>query len=215
MSKSLDLAQLRRDYKQAELLENSIHADPLQQFKHWFQEALEAEVIEPNAMCLSTVLDQKPHSRVVLLKGLESNGFVFFTNYASHKGQQLLQNPNVALNFLWLELERQVRINGKASPIAAQDSDAYFYSRPFESQVGAIVSQQSHVLSSREELEQAMSLALQTYSPETIKRPEHWGGYLVAPESIEFWQGRSSRLHDRLHYELQSDQSWKISRLSP
>jgi pyridoxamine 5'-phosphate oxidase len=215
MSKSLDLAQLRRDYKQAELLENSIHADPLQQFKHWFQEALEAEVIEPNAMCLSTVLDQKPHSRVVLLKGLESNGFVFFTNYASHKGQQLLQNPNVALNFLWLELERQVRINGKATPISAQDSDAYFYSRPFESQVGAIVSQQSHVLASREELEQAMSLALQTYSPETIKRPEHWGGYLVVPESIEFWQGRSSRLHDRLHYELQSDQSWKISRLSP
>jgi pyridoxamine 5'-phosphate oxidase len=215
MSKSLDLAQLRRDYKQAELLENSIHADPLQQFKHWFQEALEAEVIEPNAMCLSTVLDQTPHSRVVLLKGLESNGFVFFTNYDSHKGQQLLQNPNVALNFLWLELERQVRINGKATPISAQDSDAYFYSRPFESQVGAIVSQQSHVLVSREELEQAMSLALQTYSPETIKRPEHWGGYLVVPESIEFWQGRSSRLHDRLHYELQSDQSWKISRLSP
>jgi len=215
MSKSLDLAQLRRDYKQAELLENSIHADPLQQFKDWFQEALEAEVIEPNAMCLSTVLDQKPHSRVVLLKGLESNGFVFFTNYDSHKGQQLLQNPNVALNFLWLELERQVRINGKATPISAQDSDAYFYSRPFESQVGAIVSQQSHVLVSREELEQAMSLALQTYSPETIKRPEHWGGYLVVPESIEFWQGRSSRLHDRLHYELQSDQSWKISRLSP
>ena len=215
MSKSLDLAQLRRDYKQAELLENSIHADPLQQFKDWFQEALEAEVLEPNAMCLSTVLDQKPHSRVVLLKGLESNGFVFFTNYDSHKGQQLLQNPNVALNFLWLELERQVRINGKATPISAQDSDAYFYSRPFESQVGAIVSQQSHVLVSREELEQAMSLALQTYSPETIKRPEHWGGYLVVPESIEFWQGRSSRLHDRLHYELQSDQSWKISRLSP
>lgn len=215
MSKSLDLAQLRRDYKQAELLENSIHADPLQQFKDWFQEALEAEVIEPNAMCLSTVLDQKPHSRVVLLKGLESNGFVFFTNYDSHKGQQLLQNPNVALNFLWLELERQVRINGKATPISAQDSDAYFYSRPFESQVGAIVSQQSHVLASREELEQAMSLALQTYSPETIKRPEHWGGYLVVPESIEFWQGRSSRLHDRLHYELKADQSWKISRLSP
>ena len=215
MSKSLDLAQLRRDYKQAELLENSIHADPLQQFKDWFQEALEAEVLEPNAMCLSTVLDQKPHSRVVLLKGLESNGFVFFTNYDSHKGQQLLQNPNVALNFLWLELEGQVRINGKATPISAQDSDAYFYSRPFESQVGAIVSQQSHVLASREELEQAMSLALQTYSPETIKRPEHWGGYLVVPESIEFWQGRSSRLHDRLHYELQSDQSWKISRLSP
>jgi len=215
MSKSLDLAQLRRDYKQAELLENSIHADPLQQFKDWFQEALEAEVLEPNAMCLSTVLDQKPHSRVVLLKGLESNGFVFFTNYDSHKGQQLLQNPNVALNFLWLELERQVRINGKATPISAQDSDAYFYSRPFESQVGAIVSQQSHVLASREELEQAMSLALQTYSPETIKRPEHWGGYLVVPESIEFWQGRSSRLHDRLHYELQADQSWKISRLSP
>ena len=215
MSHSIDLAQLRRDYKHAELLESSIDVNPFEQFKKWFTEALEAQVLEPNAMCLSTVMGDMPHSRVVLLKGLESNGFVFFTNYLSHKGEHILNNPNVALNFLWLELERQVRISGQAYPISAADSDAYFYSRPFESQVGAVVSHQSQVIPTRDALEQAMTLALQTYSPETIKRPEHWGGYLVLPTRIEFWQGRSSRLHDRIVYDKQSENTWTISRLSP
>lgn len=215
MSHSIDLAQLRRDYKHAELLESSIDVNPLEQFKKWFKEALEAQVIEPNAMCLSTAMGDLPHSRIVLLKGLESNGFVFFTNYLSHKGEHILKNPNVALNFLWLELERQVRISGQAYPISAADSDAYFYSRPFESQVGAVVSHQSQVIPSRDALEQAMTLALQTYTPETIKRPEHWGGYLVLPTRIEFWQGRSSRLHDRIVYDKQSENTWTISRLSP
>jgi pyridoxamine 5'-phosphate oxidase len=208
------IAALRKDYRTSELLEEQVDKDPVKQFRTWFANALEAQLTEPNAMSLSTVHDNKPESRIVLLKSIHDNGFVFFTNYHSAKGHDMQNNPHVSLNFVWLELERQVRINGVAERVSAEESDAYFYSRPFESQVGAIVSSQSEVLASRAELEKAMEEALKKYAVEKPVRPAHWGGYMVKPDMIEFWQGRSSRLHDRLKYML-TDGEWKLSRLYP
>ncbi len=208
------ISELRKDYKSRVLLEDNVLLDPIEQFKVWFGEALNSLIAEPNAMCLSTVLDNKPVSRIVLLKGIENGGFDFYTNYQSAKGQQVKANPNVALNFVWLELERQVRIEGIVEKMAEKDNDAYFYSRPIESQVGAIVSAQSSVLKNRKELDEAWKTAEAKYKHEKPVRPAHWGGYHVMPNKIEFWQGRSSRLHDRLLYELVNGE-WAICRLSP
>jgi pyridoxamine 5'-phosphate oxidase len=214
MTDPIDIAVLRRDYRASELLESQVDKDPIQQFMTWFDQALKAKVPEPNAMCLSTVENNRPDSRIVLLKGVQDAGFLFYTNYHSAKGRQIEANKHVSLNFVWLELERQVRIQGVAEKLDAVANDAYFYSRPLSSQLGAIVSSQSELLSSREELEKAMLDAEQKYATEKPLRPEHWGGYTVIPESIEFWQGRSSRLHDRLLYELKENE-WMLSRLYP
>jgi pyridoxamine 5'-phosphate oxidase len=214
MSNNDLIAGLRRDYRQSHLLESEVDSNPIVQFRTWFDHALKSEVNEPNAMCLSTVYGDRPDSRIVLLKGIEDEGFVFFTNYHSNKGLQIEANANVALNFVWLELERQVRIAGTAHKIDEIASDEYFYSRPFESQVGAIISEQSGPLASREVLEKAMEEALKKYRTEIPKRPRNWGGYIVVPEEIEFWQGRSSRLHDRLVYRKSKD-NWQIGRLYP
>lgn len=214
MTHNEEIAALRMDYRKSELLEKDVDPNPIHQFRIWFDNAMNAEIAEPNAMCLSTVYGDKPDSRIVLLKAIKEDGFVFFTNYHSSKGIQIEANPNVALNFVWLELERQVRINGVISKISKEDSDHYFYSRPVESQIGAIVSAQSERLNSREDLEKAMAEALAKYSKEKPVRPSHWGGYIVKPTEIEFWQGRSSRLHDRLQYQLVNG-NWEIVRLYP
>jgi pyridoxamine 5'-phosphate oxidase len=214
MTHNEDIAALRKDYRQAELLEQDVDPDPVRQFHKWFHHAMQTEVNEPNAMCLSTVNQGKPDSRIVLLKGIEHHGFVFYTNYLSHKGLQIAENPDVHLNFTWLELERQVRISGRAEKLSAEESDLYFHSRPFESRVGAIVSMQSRVIGSRTELEKAMQDALLQYKDSNPPRPAHWGGYVVKPESIEFWQGRTGRLHDRLLY-TRDGAAWKIERLMP
>lgn len=214
MADPFKISEMRKDYKFTALLENDVLKDPVEQFQAWFKEAMDAQLAEPNAMCLSTIHNNKPSSRYVLLKGVENGGFVFFTNYQSAKGHDIDANPNVALNFIWLELERQVRIEGIAQKLSAADNDAYFYSRPIGSQIGAIVSAQSTLLKDRKELDDAWSAIEYRYHTEKPVRPEHWGGYLVKPESIEFWQGRSSRLHDRLRYDL-TDGEWIICRLSP
>lgn len=208
------ISALRADYRKAELLEKDLLLDPVMQFRVWFENALSAQITEPNAMCLSTVYGGRPDSRIVLLKAIKDEGFVFFTNYHSSKGLQIEANPNVALNFVWLELERQVRINGVARKISEADNDHYFYSRPVESQIGAIVSTQSEKLDSREVLEQAMAEAIERYKTEKPVRPEHWGGYLVEATEMEFWQGRTSRLHDRIQY-IKNKDSWQINRLYP
>jgi pyridoxamine 5'-phosphate oxidase len=214
MADNYTIADLRKDYRTSELLESQVNEDPLQQFMSWFDQALLAEIPEPNAMCLGTVHEQRPESRIVLLKGVTEQGFVFYTNYNSAKGRQIATNHHVSLNFVWLELERQVRITGIAEKTSPEESDAYFHSRPLGSQLGAIVSSQSDELNSRTELENAMEEARLKYETQSPKRPEHWGGYCVVPDMIEFWQGRSSRLHDRLRYELKGG-LWTISRLYP
>ncbi len=214
MSDPINISELRRDYKFKALLEADVLANPMDQFQLWFEEALKAGLTEPNAMSLSTVKNNKPSSRCVLLKGIENEGFVFFTNYSSNKGKEMEANPNVALNFIWLELERQVRIEGTVSRLGDTENDAYFYSRPIGSQIGAIVSAQSTVLRDRQELDDAWTSIESKYHTENPVRPEHWGGYHVKPNKIEFWQGRSSRLHDRLLFELMGD-NWQMSRLSP
>jgi pyridoxamine 5'-phosphate oxidase len=199
----------------SELLESDVDPDPVMQFHKWFKQAIQSEIKEPNAMCLSTVSnDGKPDSRIVLLKGIEHHGFVFYTNYGSTKASHIEQNPHVHLNFAWLELERQIRISGIAHKLSDEENDAYFETRPFESKVGAIVSKQSSKLNSREELTDAMREALETYKNNAPLRPDNWGGYVVKPYAVEFWQGRPGRLHDRLLYELK-DSHWNISRLSP
>jgi pyridoxamine 5'-phosphate oxidase len=208
------IAALRRDYRTSELLESSVDRNPFKQFHTWFDQALDAELPEPNAMCLSTVHEGRPESRIVLLKGITDEGFMFFTNYNSAKGKDIEKNSHVALNFVWLELERQVRIDGVAIKTSEEENDKYFYSRPLGSQIGAIISEQSGLLASRSELERALEEAEKKYVSENPVRPSHWGGYIVKPDLIEFWQGRSNRLHDRLRYELQ-DKEWKISRLYP
>lgn len=209
-----EIAALRKDYRQSALLEQDVDDDPIRQFKVWFNQAVSALVNEPNAMSLATVHDGRPENRIVLLKDVHENGFVFYTNYLSAKGADIAANPYVSLNFVWLELERQVRITGKAERVSEGESDDYFYSRPLESQLGAIVSAQSKTVSSRQQLEHEMEEAKKKYATEKPKRPAHWGGYLVRPDMIEFWQGRPGRLHDRLKYIFTEGQ-WAISRLYP
>jgi pyridoxamine 5'-phosphate oxidase len=209
------IADLRRDYTLQSLTEADIHPDPFQQFQFWFDQAVQAELPEPNAMTLATASKIGiPAARIVLLKAVDDRGFTFFTNYNSDKGNQLLENPNAALVFLWTELERQVRIVGTAEQTSAEESDGYFYTRPHGSRLGAWASEQSSVIPSREVLEQRLEQLKQEYENREVPRPPHWGGFRVIPTEIEFWQGRSSRLHDRFRYQRHADQ-WKIERLSP
>lgn len=213
---SKDIQELRENYSYATLDRADLQSDPLQQFRQWFDEALKAEIIEPNAMTLSTTDGERVFSRVVLLKELTEEGFVFYTNYQSAKGQQIASHPRVALTFLWKEIERQVRIEGIAQQISQAQSTAYFQSRPKASQIGAWVSQQSSVISDRSSLESRKAeLELQYQDQDKLEKPEHWGGYLVQPNMVEFWQGRESRLHDRFQYQAAEGDAWHIVRLAP
>ncbi|TCC86193.1 pyridoxamine 5'-phosphate oxidase [Pedobacter hiemivivus] len=209
------LHDLRQEYRSAQLTEKDVESDPILQFGKWFSAAVDAQLYEPNVMTLATA-DRygKPDARIVLLKEFDANGFVFYTNYESKKGQDLVENPQAALVFFWPELERQVRIEGVVSKVDAETSADYFHSRPVGSQIGAMASPQSKVLDSRESLEEKVADLTKAYENKEIPRPLHWGGYLVEPMHIEFWQGRPSRLHDRIVYDL-VDGSWIINRLAP
>ena len=210
----MKLADIRTDYKLASLDESDVAASPFAQFDKWFGEAIKAEVPEPNAMTLATCdAAGRPSARVVLIKGVDERGMVFFTNYQSHKGQDLAANNRAALLFFWPELERQIRIEGRVETVSAADSDEYYQSRPSLSRIGAWASPQSRMLSSRTELE-ARFAAFSAEHGENPPRPAHWGGYRVVPAFFEFWQGRRSRLHDRICYRL-SDNKWKLERLAP
>tara|TARA_B100001059_G_scaffold53467_1_gene47580 strand:+ start:4293 stop:4919 length:627 start_codon:yes stop_codon:yes gene_type:complete len=205
---------LRQNYTKGELVENQIAGDPFTQFDKWFTDALNAEIIEPNAMILSSVDANKPDSRIVLLKDIRGEEFVFYTNYDSHKGQQLLNNPNCTLLFPWVNLERQVIIRGQATKIPIKESEEYFLSRPKSSQIGAWASNQSKQIDSRITLENQLKESLEKFNIQPLTKPPHWGGFAVIPQEIEFWQGRPNRLHDRILYTLQND-VWVISRLQP
>jgi pyridoxamine 5'-phosphate oxidase len=211
------IADIRRDYKLKSFDEADAALHPFDQFKIWWDEATSADIDEVNAMTLATVdADGKPAARIVLLKGYTHEGFIFFTNYASAKGQALAANPHAALLFFWKELERQIRIEGLVEKISEADSDAYFHSRPAGSRIGAWVSPQSQVISGRAFLEDNFQQLMVKYPDERlVPRPPHWGGYIVKPTSFEFWQGRSSRLHDRLRFVQQPNQEWLRERLAP
>ncbi|VWC65522.1 pyridoxine/pyridoxamine 5'-phosphate oxidase [Burkholderia lata] len=211
------LADLRINYSRASLDEADVAHDPFAQFDRWFKEALAAKLPEPNTMTLATVGDDgRPSARIVLIKGVDERGFVFFTNYESRKGRDLAAHPQAALLFYWIELERQVRIEGRIEKTSAEESDRYFASRPLGSRIGAWASEQSAVIDSRATLEAQEKSVSERYG-DNPPRPPHWGGYRLVPDSIEFWQGRPSRLHDRLLYTRDADTSpgWSISRLSP
>lgn len=211
-----DLSDYRKSYDKSELLENTIPDDAIQLFHKWFYEAEEQENGEVNAMTVSSIgLDGFPKSRVVLLKKFNEEGFIFYTNYNSEKGKAILQHPNVCISFFWPILERQVIIKGIAEKTTSQVSDTYFDSRPEGSKLGAIVSNQSEVIPSRAFLDEKLKNLETEVSGSEIKRPENWGGFLVKPVEMEFWQGRANRLHDRIRYKLEVDFSWKIDRLSP
>lgn len=211
------LADLRINYSRASLDESDVQADPLAQFDIWLGEALRAQLPEPNAMTLATAdAAGRPSARIVLIKALDERGFVFFTNYDSRKGREIAENPHAALLFHWIELERQVRIEGRIEKTSAEESDRYFASRPLNSRIGAWASEQSAVLHSRAELE-ARETEFHARFGEHPPRPAHWGGYRLVPDALEFWQGRPSRLHDRLLYtrDAASPHGWTMSRLSP
>jgi pyridoxamine 5'-phosphate oxidase len=211
-----DLSDYRKSYDKSELLENTIPDDALQLFHKWFYEAEAQENGEVNAMTIASIgLDGFPKSRVVLLKKFNEEGFIFYTNYNSEKGKAILQHPNVCLSFFWPILERQVIIKGIAEKTAAQVSDNYFDSRPEGSKLGAIVSNQSEIIPSRDFLDEKLKNLEKEVSGSEIKRPGNWGGFLVKPVEVEFWQGRANRLHDRIRYKLEADFTWKIDRLSP
>lgn len=208
------IADIRKDYTLQSLNEADVAANPIEQFTKWWNEAIESEIIEANAMTLATATKNgKPSARIVLLKDFDDTGFVFFTNYTSKKGKELLENPQTALIFFWKELERQIRIEGEVKTIDAKESDEYFNSRPAASRIGAWASPQSDIISNRKFLEENTQMYATKFS-NNIPRPAHWGGYKVVLASIEFWQGRKNRLHDRILYTKQP-QGWKIVRLAP
>ena len=213
----MNIAELRRDYAKAALTETDVDPDPIRQFERWLGEASKAELPEPTAMTLATVDARgKPDARIVLLKGVDERGFVFFTNYESRKGAELAAKPAATLLFHWVELERQVRIEGLVSKVSAEESDRYFATRPREARLGAWASPQSRVIADRAWLERELAAARERFATagETLPRPPHWGGYRIAPEAFEFWQGRASRLHDRLRYRREASR-WRIERLAP
>jgi pyridoxamine 5'-phosphate oxidase len=210
------IADIRRDYKLESLAEKDVHPNAIDQFARWWNEALKSKIDEVNAMTLATASrDGLPSARIVLLKGYDENGFVFYTNYNSFKGQQLAENPRACLVFFWKELERQVRITGLVEKISSAESDEYFNIRPEGSRLSAIASPQSQVIPQRDWLEKEVEQLMHQLSSNAIARPAYWGGYRVKPAIIEFWQGRPNRLHDRIQYTLQDDGGWKIERLAP
>lgn len=211
----MKLSEIRKDYTLKTLDIKDVNPEPIRQFQVWFDEAVDSEVLEVNAMCLSTIgMDGFPTGRIVLLKGVD-HGFLFFTNYSSDKGKEIAANPKVALTFFWAELERQVRVTGTLEKVSEEESDTYYFSRPVGSQIGAWASPQSQKISSREVLEKNIEELKAKFAYTPITRPPHWGGYRLNPTRIEFWQGRASRLHDRICYELNSEGQWDISRLAP
>ncbi len=210
------IADLRREYAGTPLDEAAVHPDAIAQFRAWFEEALSAEVVDPNAMTLATATpDGRPSARVVLLKGLDERGLVFYTDYGSRKGRELEANARAALLFHWPELHRQVRIHGVVSRVPREESEAYFRSRPLASRYSAWVSHQSEPVPDRQALEARLREAEARFPDGDVPLPDRWGGYVLAPESIEFWQGRPGRLHDRLWYDRLPDGGWRIERLSP
>ncbi|MGZ5003530.1 MAG: pyridoxamine 5'-phosphate oxidase [Chthoniobacterales bacterium] len=215
-SRQPNIAALREDYVAHGLRRADLDPDPIKQFSKWFGEATAAEIRHVNAMCLSTVSpDGTPASRIVLLKAISEHGFVFYTNYGSAKANELAQNPRAALNFFWVQLERQIRINGVVEKTSREESEEYFHTRPIGSQFGAWASKQSEVIANREALEKKLAEVTGRFGGGTVPLPENWGGYRVIPDTLEFWQGRANRLHDRFRYSRQSDGSWLIERLSP
>jgi pyridoxamine 5'-phosphate oxidase len=207
---------LRREYMLRGLSETELDSDPIRQFGLWFDAAVAAGLLEPNAMTLATATrDGRPSARMVLLRGFDERGFVFYTNYEGRKGHELADNPHAALVLFWVELERQIRIEGRVERVSAEQSDAYFHSRPEGSQLSALASHQSEVLPGRQVLEERVRELEERYQGQEIPRPDYWGGYRVAPDIIEFWQGRPSRLHDRLRYRKDDEGGWAIERLSP
>lgn len=210
------LADIRREYASRSLNESDANADPLQQFTTWFEEALKSQLTDVNAMTLATAsLTGEPAARIVLLKGADANGFVFFSNYDSAKGRDLAENPRACLLLFWAELERQVRITGSVTRTSLEESDEYFHARPVESQISATISPQSRPVRDRSELEQRYADFSAKHKDQIVPLPPFWGGYRVRPDRIEFWQGRKSRLHDRLLYTRAADGSWSRSRLAP
>jgi len=218
MKKSLkEVAHLRKNYSTAGLSEESVKSNPFGQFEIWFEEALQEDFIEHNAMFLATATPNGiPSIRTVLLKGFSEQGLIFFTNYHSRKGNELTQNPEAAILFYWDKLERQVRIEGKAEQLPDSESEEYFNTRPYGSRIGALASPQSQVIASRQQLEEKVKALTEQYDENAvIPRPKHWGGYRIIPKVFEFWQGQSNRLHDRIRYTLQPSGNWLIERLAP
>lgn len=209
------LFEFREEYKKGELNESDAKANPIEQFQQWLQVAIESNISEPNAMTLATcTASGKPSARVVLLKEINKNGFVFFTNYLSRKGRELLENPFASLVFDWHVIERQVRVEGRVEKLSDDDSDAYFHERPRQAQIGAWTSPQSKILKNRDELDTLQASFEEKFNNQEIPRPDHWGGFIILPTTVEFWQGRPSRLHDRLVYH-NTEEGWTLHRLAP
>ena len=213
--KPLDYAGFRHEYIGEGLRRKDLDADPIKQFGNWFTAAFKAQILDANAMTLATCVDGQPFARIVLLKDFDATGFVFFTNYASEKGRQLEKNPNAALVFYWMEVERQIRIEGKVEKTSREESEEYFHSRPAGAQLGAWASHQSQPIDARRVLQARLEEMKQRFAEGQIPLPPHWGGYRLKPERMEFWQGRPDRLHDRFRYTRQRDGSWRIDRLAP
>lgn len=211
------LNQIRHEFTKQTLDEDSVTENPMELYAKWFEEAVGSQILDPKAIVISTVnLEGKPSSRVVYVRGIKDDGFLFYTNYNSQKGKELENNPNVAINIFWAELERQIRAEGVVEKLSAEESDAYFAARPRESQIGAWASDQSEQLTDRKELEKKFDTFRAKFKDEEkIPRPPHWGGYIIKCDYFEFWQGRASRLHDRIFYSKEKDNNWKIGRLSP
>ncbi|QJD98485.1 pyridoxamine 5'-phosphate oxidase [Mucilaginibacter robiniae] len=211
-----DIQNLRQDYQAASLLEKDTDNNPIKQFENWFTEALQAQIHEPNAMTLATAThDGRPSARILLLKGFDERGFIFYTNYLSRKGKEITKNPHAAMTFFWGPLERQIRIEGTLEKLSKEESEKYFHSRPKGSQIGALASPQSQEIADRSIVENKWKQLETEYTDKEIPKPSYWGGYILRPQLIEFWQGRSSRLHDRILYKKSDKSNWKKVRLAP